>query len=133
VVGNASAHCTASAESGRSPASWVPPTRTNVSVDPITDAGRHPRRGYRRGMEAATRDGEHARSRYALSGNLALVAAVAIVRSRAASRRTGFVDAAAALDGPGANYRREPKAGTTAYSIPGGVGSRALLRRDGRW
>jgi hypothetical protein len=77
--------------------------------------------------------GEDALPDHALSGNLALVAAMAIVRSRAASRRTGLVDAAAALDGAGANYRREPKAGRTACSIPGGVGSRALLRRDGRW
>jgi hypothetical protein len=43
----------------------LPPTSTNVSVDPITDAGRRAGSGYRCGDEAARRDSEHARPRYA--------------------------------------------------------------------
>jgi hypothetical protein len=43
----------------------LPPTSTNVIVDPITDAGRRAECGYRRVDEAATRDSENARPRYA--------------------------------------------------------------------
>jgi len=55
----------------------LPPTSTNVSVDPITDAGRRAGCGYRRGMEAATRDGEQARSRYAFCSSQPVVSRVA--------------------------------------------------------
>jgi len=65
VAGNAPAQSTAPATSSRSPASVVPPTSTNVSVDPITDAADRAKCGYRCDAKAATRDGKRARPRYA--------------------------------------------------------------------
>jgi hypothetical protein len=47
----------------------LPPTSTNVSIDPIIDAGHRAKCGYRRGDEAATRDSENARPRYAYSSH----------------------------------------------------------------
>jgi hypothetical protein len=54
----------------------VAPTSTNVSVGPITDAGRRAECGYRCDGKAATRDGERARPRYTYSGHSGRAAAL---------------------------------------------------------
>jgi len=66
VAGDAPAQSTAPAD--RRPA-WFFPTSRNVSVDPITGAGRRAGCGYPCGIESATRDSEHARPRHAWSGS----------------------------------------------------------------
>jgi hypothetical protein len=48
------------------PSVWLPP---NVSIDPIIEAGHRATGGDRRCDEAATRDSENARPRYAYCGN----------------------------------------------------------------
>jgi hypothetical protein len=67
---------------------WLPPTCTNVSIDSNTDAGHRARCGHRCGDEAATRDSENARPRYAYTGHSRLVTALLNeqVRRRPASR-----------------------------------------------
>ena len=82
VAENGSAHSIAPAASSHRRPAWWPPTGTNVGVD-----SDHRRRspgqvGYRCGDEAAMRDSENARPRYAWSGSAEFGAAVTTEQQR---------------------------------------------------
>jgi hypothetical protein len=96
----------------------VPPTYTNVSLDPITDVGHRARCPYRRGHKAATRDGENARPRYAYSS----YDDVATVPLGERERRRPL-----AADAGGPVRSRDRRASTTAW--PADQSSRGIDRR----